>query len=263
MKRLFPLLLLMPLCFAVTLMASLLAVQVAYAGPAVIERALADEGVRSAIGLSFFVAGVATILATLLAVPVAYVLARWKFRGKAAVETLLVIPVLMSPMALGVALVLLFLTEPGRWVQSRWMQFVFELPGMVLAQFVVALALEILVLRAVFEGVDPQYERVARFLGCSAWEVFHLITLPLARRGIVAAAILGWTRAMGEFGATAMIAGAVAGKTETVPIAIHLRMSSADLPQAVALSVLLTLVALASVIATRSLQGEASNPRRI
>jgi len=128
---------------------------------------------------------------------------------------------------------------------------VFEVPGIVLVQFILALALEVRVLKAAFESMDPRLEDVARFLGCSPWGAFRRITLPLARPSILAALVLGWCRALGDFGATVTIAGAVRGKTETIPVAIYLNLASVRLGKAVALTLVLTLIALALLFIVR------------
>ena len=121
------------------------------------------------------------------------------------------------------------------------MRFVFETPGMILAQFIVAMSLETLVARSAFDNVDVRLEQVARFLGSTPFQTFRYITLPLARNGLFTAVILGWARAIGDFGATSMIAGAVKGKTETMPVSIYLNMASVSLDRAVSLSIVLTL----------------------
>jgi len=139
------------------------------------------------------------------------------------------------------------------WLEAHVMRFVFEVPGIILAQFVLALALEIRVLKAAFEDVDPRMEVVARFLGCSPWRAFTRVTLPLSRAGCLAAFILGWARAVGDFGATVTIAGAVRGKTETIPVSIYLRISSLEIEGAVALMLVLTAIAFVVLLVVRAL----------
>ncbi|PLX44317.1 MAG: ABC transporter permease [Deltaproteobacteria bacterium] len=239
--------------FAVTFVAGLLAVELGYARPGDLAAALKNGELRHAIFLSLTTATIAATLALLAALPVAYALARHQFPGSFFVDLLLDLPVVLSPVAVGVSLLLLLRTTPGRWIETHLISFIFETPGIVLAQFTVALALSIRVLKAAFQEVDVRYEQVSRFLGLNGWETLLKVTLPLAKRGILAAFILAWARSMGEFGATVTLAGAVAGKTETIPVAIYLRMASVDITGAVALIVLLSLFSLTALLMVRLL----------
>jgi len=252
-NRWFPFVLAVALGTAVSCVLALLFVQIHYTGSGGPLLALAERDVLTAIWLSLAVSVTSALSAAVFAIPAGYALSRWRFRGKAAVEGLLVIPILMSPMALGVSLLLIFRTGPGQWVEDNVLRFVFEVPGMVLAQFLVSLALETLVARSAFDAVSVRYEQVARFLGCTPWQAFRRVTLPLARNGVIAAVILGWARAIGDFGATSMIAGAVKGKTETMPISIYLSMASVSLDRAVSLSVVLTLVTVVALALVEAL----------
>lgn len=231
---------------ATSLVGLLLAAQIAFLGshnnPL---RAFGDEDVRSAIVLSLLCATAAAVLALVLALPTAYLLARSRARSLAIVDTLLDVPTVISPIVIGMSLMLVFRSRPGVWFEDHVVRFVFEVPGIVAVQFILALALEVRVLKATFESVDPRLEDVARFLGCTPWGAFRRITLPLARPGILAALVLGWCRALGDFGATVTIAGAVRGKTETIPVAIYLNLASVRLGKAVALTLVLTGVAIA------------------
>lgn len=231
------------------LMLFLLAAQVGYTGVGAPLSVLVHPDVLRAIWLSVATASVAAFLALMLALPTGYALARRSFPGRAAVECLLVIPTIMSPMALGVALILMFRSSLGQWVEDHWMRFVFEVPGMILAQFFVAFALEVLVVRASISAINVRLEHVARLLGCTPWQTFRRVSLPLARNGIVAAFVLGWARAIGDFGATSTIAGAVKGKTETMPVSIYLSLATVSLDRAVALSIVLTAVSLLGYLA--------------
>ena len=212
---------------------------------------LARPDVRSAILLSVFCATIAAALALLPAIPTAYVLARHRFPGCTLLDAILDVPVVLSPISLGLALLLAFRTAPGRWVEANILAFVFEVPGIILAQFILALALEVRVLKSAFEEVDPRMEQVARCLGCSPWMAFRRVALPLVRPGLIAALVLGWARAIGDFGATVMIAGAVPRKTETVPVAIYLNLASVSPEKAVALSLVLVLLAVVALVIVR------------
>jgi len=249
-RRLFHALLAGAVCLSLLFVGAILASQVGYAGLAEPLRALTRPAIRQALALSLGTATLAALLALALAVPCAYALARHRFFGARAVDVLLDLPMVLSPVAVGVAWLLFFRGAAGQWIETHLMRFVFEVPGIVLAQFTVALAVSIRVLKATFQEVDVRYEQVARFLGCTPWGAFRRVSLPLARRGLIAAFVLGWARALGEFGATVTLAGAVPGKTETVPVALYLRLASVDIPGAVALMLVLSatgLIALGAV----------------
>lgn len=238
------------------LVLGILASQAGYAGLLAPFRSLADPAIRQAVYLSLGTATLSAFLALGVAIPAAYGLARYRFPGAAVVDVLLDLPVILSPVAVGVSLLLLFRSSPGQWVETHLLRFVFEVPGIVLAQFTVALALATRVLKAAFQDVDVRYEQVARFLGCTPWGAFRRVALPLVRRGLLAAYILAWARSMGEFGATVTLAGAVSGKTETIPVAIYLRMAGVDISGAVALMMLLSGISLAVLVGVRLLGRE-------
>ena len=166
------------------------------------------------------------VLATLLALPAgiaaAWVLARRTFPGKAVAETLLALPLVLPPVATGFLLLQLLGRNSfvGRAFDSLGVPIVFTWKAVVLAMAVMSFPLIVLTVRAGLEQVDRRYEQVAATLGAGPWRVFLTITLPLAARSVVAAAILGFARALGEFGATIVIAGGIPGQTQTLAVAI-------------------------------------------
>jgi molybdate transport system permease protein len=224
----------------------IVASQFFYIGPIKPLQAFLEKDVQSAIRLSLFTASVAATIGLILAIPVAYFLARYPTWTKTIIDGILDVPVVLSPIALGTALLLFFSTQPGRWIETHMIRFVFEVPGIILAQFFLAFALSVRVLKTSFESVDIRLEQVARFLGCSPWQAFSRVTLPMARGGLIAGFILSWARAVGDFGASVTIAGAVRGKTETIPVSIYLNLASVRIEKAVALMIMI--VALAAVV---------------
>lgn len=240
---------------ALALVLAMLASQVAFAGTAAPFAALAEPDVRAAIRLSLVCATIAAGLAMVVAIPSAFVLARWRFRGRVLIDALLDVPIILSPVAIGMTLLLVFRSGPGQWIESHVLRFVFEVPGIILAQFIIALALQIRVLKAAFESIDPRLELVARYLGCGPWGVLRRVTLPLARPGLIAAFVLGWGRAIGDYGATVTIAGTVRGKTDTIPTAIVLNWTSIRIEAAVALVMVLTVIALLVLLTVRLIAG--------
>ncbi|MFN3884983.1 MAG: molybdate ABC transporter permease subunit [Rhodocyclaceae bacterium] len=217
----------------------------------VIARTLLSERSFFSIRLSLAAATVATALALLLAIPAAYALSRYRFPGKEAAETVLEFPIIVSPAALG-AIILIFFNNPlGEWIQENVVYFVFGFSGIVLAQFVTVLGLAVRMLKAAFDEVPRELETVARTLGASPRHAFFTVTLPLARNGLIAAFILTWAKALGEFGATLMVAGSMAMRTETLPIAIFMRLSSADIEGTVALILILVAIGLSALFFAR------------
>ena len=217
---------------------------------------LASREIQFAIKLSLLTATISTALAMVFAIPAAYALSRADFPGKQIVDTLLDLPIVLSPVALGAAVLLFFNTWPGGFIEAHVMGFVFEVPGLILAQFTVVSALAVRLLKSTFDSIDSRYEKVGRVMGCSKLRAFTRVALPLARPGIMAAAILTWARAIGEFGASVTLAGATSMKTETLPIAIYLSLASADVEKAVAAVFVLIIIALGSLLLVRRLSGE-------
>ena len=174
--------------------------------------------------LTLKVAGWATLLATVAGILMAYLIARVKFVGRELLDAAMTLPMVMPPTVLGYyLLVLIGRRGPiGHWLEARFgVSLVFTWQGAVIAAAVVAIPLVYKASRAAFEGIEHQYEQAARVLGQTEWEVFVRVTLPLAWRGILAGAMLAFARAMGEFGATLMVAGSLPGKTQTLSIAVY------------------------------------------
>lgn len=214
---------------------------------------LSQPEILYAIRLSLLAATVSSGMALLVALPCAYLLSRRRFPGRQVIDTLLDLPLVLTPVALGTLLLMLFNTRSGALLQSFGVQVPFAVAGVVLAQFTVVIAIAVRMLKATFDDIDTRYEKVARTLGCNEPKAFMRVTLPLARNGILATLILTWARALAEFGATATLAGTALGKTATLPAAIFLAISAADLERAVVLIMLLTGVALLLLLLLRLL----------
>ena len=177
-----------------------------------------------ALWLSLKVAGWATAIDLVLGVAVGYALARWRFPGRDILDSLLTLPMVLPPTVLGYyLLVLIGQRGPiGAWLHAHFgINLIFTWQGAVIAAAIVAFPLVFKPARAAFEAVDGQLEQAARVLGISEAGVFFRVTLPLARRGILAGVLLAFARALGEFGATLMVAGSIPGKTQTLSIAIY------------------------------------------
>ena len=217
--------------------------------------ALLSEEILFAVKLSLTTATVATIISIIIAVPVAYAISQSEFPGKDIIDSMLDLPIVISPIALGAALLVFFNTPLGGGINDNIMRFVFAVPGIILAQIMVISALAIRLLKSTFDSIDPRYEQVGRTLGCSKPEVFLRVTLPLAKDGLIASSILTWARAVGEFGATVTLAGATAFKTETLPVAIFLSLASADIEKAIAVIFVLVIIAVAALLVIRKVIG--------
>ncbi|MBI5569065.1 MAG: ABC transporter permease [Desulfomonile tiedjei] len=219
---------------------------------------LLSERTLFSIRLSIMAATISTLLSIVIAVPSAFALSRYDFLGKRAVDTILELPMIVSPAALGAMLLIFFNNPLGLWIQDHGPQFVFTFYGIVLAQFVTVAGVATRLIKAAMDEIPVRYEAVARTLGASPAQAFRTVTLPLSRRGIYAAAILSWAKALGEFGATITIAGSMSMKTETLPIAIFMRLSSAEIEGTVVLILILVSIGLSILYVVRFLSTGAS-----
>ncbi|NIF73174.1 molybdate ABC transporter permease subunit [Burkholderia sp. Ap-962] len=180
--------------------------------------------------LSLKVAGWATALDLLLGVAAGYALARWRSGARDLVDSLLTLPLVLPPTVLGYYLLVLLGPRGviGGWLDRLGIQLVFTWQGAVIASMIVAFPLVLKSARAAFESIDPQLERAARTLGLGEAAVFFRVSLPLATRGILAGALLAFARALGEFGATLMIAGNLPGRTQTLSVAVYAAVQAGD-----------------------------------
>jgi molybdate transport system permease protein len=177
-----------------------------------------------ALALSLKVALWATAIDLVLGVAVGYALARTRFAGRELVDSVLLLPMVLPPTVLGYYLLVLIGRHGwiGAWLESSFgIHLIFTWQGAVIAAAIVAFPFVCKSARAAFETVDAQYEEAASVLGLGAVAVFFRVTLPLAWRGILAGVLLAFARALGEFGATLMVAGSIPGQTQTLSIAVY------------------------------------------
>ncbi|CCQ93224.1 putative molybdenum transport permease [[Clostridium] ultunense Esp] len=201
--------------------------------------------------LSLKVAGLATLFNFFAGLLVARMMSIRVFRGKEFLHSLLLLPLVLPPTVVGFLLLFLFGKNGwiGGWLWSSFqIQIVFTWIGAVLASIVVAFPLMYQSALAGFETVDSQLENAARTLGASEWRVFWSISLPLAWPGLLSGLILSFTRALGEFGATLMIAGYIPGKTDTMPIAIYFLATNGEMGEAGIWVFIMILLALGSIL---------------
>ncbi|PZN97120.1 MAG: molybdate ABC transporter permease subunit [Alphaproteobacteria bacterium] len=176
-----------------------------------------------AILVSLKVAGVATLCTLPLAFALAFVLARRRFAGKAIVDALVNLPLVLPPVVTGYLLLIAFGRDGplGQALASVGVSVLFRWTGAAIAAGVMALPLMVSPMRLALEAMDRRLEAAAATLGASRWRVFATITLPLVLPGIIAGTVLGFAKALGEFGATAIFVSAIPGETETLPLAIN------------------------------------------
>lgn len=181
------------------------------------------ESVWVPLALSLKVAGWATAINAVLGVAAAFALSRWQSAGRDVVDAVLTLPLVLPPTVLGYYLLVLVGRRGvlGEWLAGLGIELVFTWQGAVLASTIVAFPLVLRSARAAFEGVDSELEQAARVLGVGEAGVFFRVTLPLAARGIAAGVLLAFARALGEFGATLMVAGSLPGRTQTLSVAIY------------------------------------------
>lgn len=209
-----------------------------------------------ALQLSLLVVSVTTVIVGVIGLALAFLLAKRDFWGKELLDAVLTMPLVLPPTVTGYYLIVLLGRRGiiGSYIYdwTGW-TIAFTWQGAVIAAIVVALPLMIKASRASIENVDPNYEIASYTLGKGKLETFLRITLPLAKRGIFAGLILSFARALGEFGATLMIAGNIPGKTQTMPLAIYEAVASGNEKQAQVLAIVLTAISIAAVYLTNKI----------
>ena len=202
------------------------------------------------LGLTFGLAALAIVLALPLATWLAWLLARKSWPGKTLVETVAMMPLVMPPVATGLILLKLFGKHGavGGWLHENFgTEIIFTWKAVVIALAVMVFPLLVRSLRTAFEEVPEQMEAAGKSLGGSDWRIFWKISLPLARRGMVAGIVLSFARALGEFGATVMVAGFIPGLTETLSLSIYRSVQNGDDPRAMLLVGVSALIAFGAV----------------
>jgi molybdate/tungstate transport system permease protein len=217
--------------------------------PQTLWKALTDAEVLRSIVLTFGAAMVATLLAAITGVPLAYLLARRKFRGKRLVEALVNLPIVIPHTAAGVALLLVFGRRGllGQWLTPLGIAFTDNFSGIVVGMLFVSLPFLVNLSRESFALIDEELERVAWIDGASPWQAFWLVSLPQAWRGVLAGALMMWARGISEFGAVVILAY----HPKIVPVLVFERFEGFGLVAAQPVAAILVLVALAAFIFLR------------
>jgi molybdate transport system permease protein len=215
----------------------------------------------AALRLSLLTSSLSTLLAIGAGLPLAYILASWKFRGKGALEILIDLPVVLPPSVAGLALLIAFGRQGvfGQFLSPLGISLPFTTLAVVLAQTFVSAPLFVRSAKTGFAEVDPQFEEAAVVEGAGELQLFRYVVLPLAWRSLLAGTVLTWARSLGEFGATILFAGNLVGKTQTMPLAIYLGLER-SLGVALALSVLLVLASILLLSVIRRLDRLKTSP---
>ncbi|MGY1711715.1 ABC transporter permease [Geodermatophilus sp. SYSU D00758] len=214
---------------------------------------LAEPAAGQALRLSLVSATLATGVSLLLGVPLAWVLARSRARGRSVLRALVTVPLVLPPVVGGVALFLVLGRQGivGRWLDDAFgVTIPFTTTAVVIAETFVAMPFLVISVEGALRAADARFEDAAATLGADRWTTFRRVTLPLVAPGVAAGAVLCWARALGEFGATITFAGNFPGTTQTMPLAVYLELQS-DPPAAIVLSVLLLAVSLGTLLLLR------------
>jgi sulfate transport system permease protein len=209
-----------------------------------------------AFWLTIEITAIAVPLNTAFGIVAALVLVRSRVRGKRVLEALIDLPFAISPVVIGLSLVLLYGRQGwlGPTLTDAGIQVIFSLPGMVLATIFVCLPFVVREVVPVLREIGDEQEQAAATLGASRWQAFWRITLPALRWGVAYGVVLSTARAIGEFGAVSVVSGKIAGETVTLPLLVENRFSNFDLAGAYAASALMAVIALATLLAMTVLQ---------
>jgi molybdate transport system permease protein len=216
-------------------------------------RLLTSSEAITALRLSLIASLSATAIAIVVGVPLAWILARLSFPGRAVLRALTVLPMVLPPVVGGVALLAAFGRRGllGGWLaQAFGIHLPFTTAGAILAETFVAMPFLVITVEAGLRGMDVRFEDAARTLGARRWTVLRRVTLPLVRPSLIAGAVLCWARALGEFGATITFAGNFPGRTQTMPLAVYLALET-NPDAAIVLSLVLLAVSLVVLVGLR------------
>jgi molybdate transport system permease protein len=214
-------------------------------------RGFATPEIQFAVWFSLLTSSVSALLSTLLAVPLGYLMSRTRFHGKRLLDAVLDIPIVLPPLVIGLSLLILFQTWPGRVFQEFVFPVTYQRVSVVIAQVAVGAAFAVRAMKITFDQMTPRSEQVAMTLGCSRAQAFLRVVLPEARRGVLAAFAIAWARSFGEFGPVLVFSGATRLKTEVLSTTVFLELSVGRLNAAVAVSLFMVIVALAVLLLLR------------
>ena len=221
-----------------------------------------QDVVSTAIWLSLRTSIVSLAIILITGIPLSYLLARHQFRGRAILETLIDLPMILPPAVAGLALLMAFGRRGllGQYLDAWGIQIGFSTTAVVIAQIFVSSPFFVRSATAAFARIPREQEEIAADLGAPPFAVLRTITIPLAAPGLAAGAVLAWARAIGEFGATIMFAGSLPGITQTLPLAIYGRYEAGGLNTALVMAVILLGSSFLVLLSVRSLGGKVPSP---
>jgi molybdate transport system permease protein len=210
--------------------------------------ALGDRKIQYSIWLSMISCTLSAILSVIVAVPLGYLMSRYRFFGQRLLDAVLDIPIVLPPLVVGLSLLILFQFPPFSWLAR---EVVYQVPAVIVAQFSVACAFAVRTMKATFDHIDPRCEQVALSMGCSRVQAFGWVVLPEAGRGMTTALTLAWARSLGEFGPLLIFAGTTRMKTEVLSTSVFLEMNVGNLEAAVAVSLIMVVAAVIVLVIAR------------
>lgn len=233
--------------YAAFVMAILLA-DVFYVEPGELLKTLLSSETFFAIKLSFMTSIISTFFSVLFAIPTAYALSRYEFPGKDIIYSIIFLPIVLPPLIIGVSLLVFFNTGVGHFLEEHGLRLVYTVPGIIVAQFIISSAFAVLVMKMAYDNIDVRYELLARTLGCTRFQAFYRVTVPLCKNGMIAGVVLTWARAVGEFVPILIFCGAMRFKTEILPTAIFLRLETGDIQGSVALTIIMMVISIVALL---------------
>jgi sulfate transport system permease protein len=223
--------------------------------------AITDPNALHAFKLTLLMVAIAVPLNTIFGVGAALVLVRTRFRGKAFLNALIDIPFAVSPVVIGLCLVLVYGQDGwfGPWFLDNGIQIIFSVPGMVIATIFVSLPFVVREVVPVLQEIGDDQEQAAKTLGANGWQTFWRVTLPAIRWGVTYGVVLATARALGEFGAVAVVSGHITGQTQTLPLYVQQEFGNFNVAGAYAAALVLALLALAALLGMNLIKRRDSN----
>lgn len=216
--------------------------------------AIENNYIQYSIWLSLVSCTITCILSVWIAVPIGYLMSRFEFPGKALVDAILDIPIVLPPLVIGLLLLIMFQTGPAKWMEEEILggyTITYSIASVIIAQFSVACAFAVRTMRTTFDSIGFRREHVALTLGCSRNQAFWMVVLPEARLGMFTAGTMAWARALGEFGPILVFAGSMRNRTEVLPTTIFLEISVGNIDMAVAVSLIMVVAAVIVLMLVR------------
>ena len=251
-KRNWPFLLVMAIISStyILLIVGMMYADLTFTTPGHILQALKSEEIQYATKLSLITCTITMLLSLVVAIPTGYIMTRYDFPGKRLLDAILDIPIILPPLVIGLSLLILFQTAPGKFIESH-VRITYTVYSVVIAQFMVACAFAVRTMNVTFSQINSRQEEVALTLGCSKGQAFWMVLLPQAKNGILTAGSLAWARALGEFGPILVFSGATRMRTEVLPTTVFLEMSVGNIEAAVAVSLIMIFAGFGVLIVVR------------